>query len=550
MGALLGLLAAAACSGGDLPGPETEPDGAGASGGSGGGSNMEPVGPTEVADRSATRVVRLSHAQYASTVQELFGIEDSPDGAFAPDALNGFSFNTSNDLRVDPRLGPQYRNAAEELAERAVSDDELFERIVDCDASDAGCKGDFIQSFGERAFRRPLTQTETTRFEALFAAGASLGDSGDEFRDGVQIVVEAMLQAPQFLYRTEVSRGTLEDGRELLDDWEVASRLSYFIYDSMPDDELFSRARQGQLSTPEQVAGQVARMLEDARASDKFVAFHEQVWQFGRYSKISPDADTYPDLPEAFSDRLRDASSRFIESVIDDGGGLRELLTAPYAFADAELAPLYDSNVRGDGLQRIEFEDGERKGFMMQAGFLASNAYSVKTDPIHRGLFILRDMLCREVPDPPPGAQQTPPPEATEPIETTREEITLLTGQLYCPTCHSQINEPGFAFEGFDAIGQIRERENGVLVDTTGSIQLDGESVEFAGASELVEALADSEEARDCYTSRWLEFAYGRPLTDADLSLRDQLAREPESVQDIITRLATSPEFLSRKAVE
>jgi uncharacterized protein DUF1592/uncharacterized protein DUF1588/uncharacterized protein DUF1595/uncharacterized protein DUF1585/uncharacterized protein DUF1587 len=548
MGALLGFLAATACSGTELPGSEGElPDG---SGGSGGSANMEPEGPREVADRSATRVVRLSHAQYASTVQELFGIEDSPDGAFAPDALNGFSFNTSNDLRVDPRLGPQYRNAAEELAERAVNDEELFERIVDCDASDAGCKGDFIESFGERAFRRPLTQTESTRFEAIFDAGASLGDSGDEFRDGVQIVVEAMLQAPQFLYRTEVSRGTLEGGRELLDDWEVASRLSYFIYDSMPDEELFSRARQGQLRTPEQVAGQVARMLDDARASDKFVSFHEQVWQFGRYSKISPDADTYPDLPEGFSDRLRDASSRFIESVIGDGGGLRELLTAPYAFADAELAPLYDSNVRGDELQRIEFEDGERKGFMMQAGFLASNAYSVKTDPIHRGLFVLRDMLCREVPDPPPGAQMTPPPEATEPIETTREEITLLTGQLYCPTCHSQINEPGFAFEGFDAIGQTRERENGVLVDTTGSIQLDGESVEFAGASELVEALADSSEARDCYTSRWLEFAYGRPLTDADLSLRDRLAREPESVQEIITRLATSPEFLSRKAVE
>jgi hypothetical protein len=507
-----------------------------------------PPSPEAVVPNPNTRVVRLSHAQYASTVQDLFGIDESPDGAFAPDALNGFNFDTSNDLRVDPRLGPQYRTAAEELAAGAVEDGAVFARIVPCEASDAGCAGDFIESFGERAFRRPLTQAEVTRFQALFDLGEELGDSGDAFRDGVQLVVEAMLQAPQFLYRTEIGLGpTQEGGRVALDDYEVASRLSYFIYDSMPDEQLFQRARQGQLRTAEQVATEVRRMLDDVRASSKFVSFHEQVWQFGRYAKISPDPERYPGLPTDLIDRLRNASARFVESVIDDGGGLRELLTAPYAYADSELGQLYDREVEG-GLTRIEFPDGERKGFMMQPGFLASNAYSIKTDPIHRGLFILRDVLCRLIPDPPPGAQATPPPEATEPIETTREEITLLTGQLYCPTCHSQINEPGFAFEGFDAIGQARERENGVEVDTTGSISLDGADVEFDGAGELVEALADSDEARDCYTGRWLEFAYGRALTDEDLDLRSRLAEEPRSVLELVTTMTTSPEFLSRTA--
>ena len=187
---------------------------------------------------------------------------------------------------------------------------------------------------------------------------------------------------------------------------------------------------------------------------------------------------------------------------------------------------------------------------MMQVGFLASNAYSRKTDPIHRGLFILRDMLCRLIPDPPAGAQMTPPPETDEPIETTREEITLLTGQLYCPTCHSQINEPGFAFEGFDAVGQVREQENGVDVDTTGSITLDGAEVQFSGAGELVEALAASQEAQDCYTSRWLEFAYGRGLTERDDALRTRLAEEPKSVHEIVQTLTTSTEFLSRDVSE
>jgi hypothetical protein len=543
LGALLGVLALAGCTGGSLSEGTSEPPSS-----AGGSSGVGPVAEPTEADPN-TRVVRLSHAQYATTVQDLFGIDDSPDGAFAPDALNGFSFDTSNDLRVDPRLGPQYRTAAEELAARAVTEQAVFARIVDCSTSDPGCKGEFIDSFGERAFRRPLSEAEAKRFQSLFDQGALLGDSGDAFRDGVQLVVEAMLQSPQFLYRAEVSQGKVQNGREALDDWEIASRLSYFIYDSMPDEELFARARQGQLRTPEQVATQVARMLDDERASNKLVSFHEQLWQFGRYSKISPDAATYPGLPSDLSERLRNASSRFVESVIADGGGLSELLTAPYAFADSEIAPLYGAD-RSGGLARIDFRDGERKGFMMQPGFLASNAYSVKTDPIHRGLFVLRDVLCRVIPDPPPGAQNTPPPAATEPIETTRDEVTLLTGQLYCPTCHSQINEPGFAFEGFDAIGRVRERENGVAVDTTGSIKLDGSDVEFDGAGELVEALADSEEARACYTSRWLEFAYGRTLADADDPLRERLALRPLGVQEIITTLATSPEFLSREAAK
>jgi hypothetical protein len=354
-----------------------------------------------------------------------------------------------------------------------------------------------------------------------------------------------MLQAPQFLYRAEVSSGAVVDGRAALDDWEVASRLSYFIFDSMPDAELFEKAREGELHTPAQVGTEVARMLEDDRAITKLSSFHEQVWQVGRYAKIAPDPELYEDLPDDLIDRLRAASSRFVESVIQDGGGLRELLTAPYAYVDSELAPLYGAEADGDGLERLEFDDGERKGFMMQVGFLASNAYARKTDPIHRGLFVLRDVLCRLIPDPPPGAQMTPPPETDEPIETTREEISLLTGQLYCPSCHSQINEPGFAFEGFDAAGQVRERENGVEVDTSGGITLDGERVEFSGAAELVEALADSQEAQSCYTSRWLEFAYGRTLGERDEALSERLGEEPRSVAEIVQTLTTSSEFLS-----
>jgi len=529
LGALLGALAVSACSGGSIDDGTvpTPPEAAGAD----------------------TRLVRLSHVQYESTLEDLFGVTDGVQASFAPDSLNGFKFDTSSDLRVDARLAPEYRSSAEQWAERAVAESTIFSRLVSCSPSDAGCAAEFIAEFGQRAFRRPLTSAEVGRFQALFSQGSALGDSGDTFKDGVQLVVEAMLQAPQFLYRAELSRGQQDNGRAVLDDWEVASRLSYFIYDSMPDDTLFERARQGQLRSEEQIASQVARMLDDPRATRKFVSFHEQLWQFGRYAKIAPDTATYPDLPANFVDRLLSSSDAFLSSVIEDGGGLEEFLTAPYAFADAELAPLYGSSVSGTGTSQVTFSNGARKGLLMQLGFLASNAYAIKTDPIHRGLFILRDILCRAIPDPPPGAATTPPPETDEPIVTTRDEVGLLTGQSYCPTCHSQINEPGFAFEGFDAVGRTRQRENGALVDTTGSITLDGQAVPFQNAGELVEALAASDEARDCYVARWLEFTYGRSLVPTDQALQSELGAQARGVKELVTALATSPEFRSRAEV-
>jgi hypothetical protein len=492
-----------------------------------------------------TRLTRLTHTQYLHTLQDLFGVTGSLDLTFAPDALNGFTFDTSNDFRVDQRLGPQYRASAEKMAERAVSDAALFARVVPCAAAAAGCRDQFLASFGERAYRRPLAADELASFQALFDLGAELVQSGDAFRDGVRVSVEAFLQSPQFLYRTDASVGTDAAGRVPLGDWEVASRLSYFLYDSMPDSELFEAARAGQLRTPEQVEAQARRMLNAPRVLDKLVAFHEQAWAFGRFSRISPDKATYPNVPQNFIARALRAAELYVGEVLGTGGGLEELLTGSYAFVDDGLAPLYGLTAPADGFRRVDFAAGERRGLLMQIGFLASNAYSIRTDPIHRGLFVQRNVLCRAIPDPPPGASTTPLPPTDEPIETTREEIGLLTGQSYCPTCHGQINPPGFAFEGFDAIGQVRTTENGVPVDTSATMTLDDHEVSFSGPGELVDQLARSQEAHRCYASRWLEFTLGRPLAEADVPLYDAIGGESLPIADIVVRLVTSPQFLT-----
>ena len=494
---------------------------------------------------SLTRVARLTHEQYQNSIAELFGITDGPADEFAPDALNGFAFDTSVDYLVDARLGPQYRAAAETVAERVVADDSVYLPLVGCDVAQAACVTEFIQGFGQRAFRRPLSAAESARFAALFAEGEELVGSGDAFRDGVRVVVEAALQSPQFLYRAELSAAAASDGRIALDDFEVASRLSFLIWNSMPDDALFRDAERGALSSAVEVETVAQRLLIDARATKKLIAFHEQAWQFGRFSRIAPDAATYPNAPADMVARVREASRRFVQEVIGDRGGLAEFLSAPYAFADSELAPLYGKSVSG-GLARVDFANNERQGFLMQVGFLASNSYAIKTDPIHRGLFVLRDLLCRHIPEPPAGASTTPPPETAVAPDTTREEVSLLTEQSGCATCHSQINPPGFAFEGFDAIGRARSEENGLPVDTSGTIALDGAEVGFRSAGELVEALARSPEARTCYTRKWLAFAHGYELDASDEPEVTAIAANPLAVTELVLRVAGSDALLRR----
>jgi len=495
-----------------------------------------------------TRIARLSHTQYEHTVRDLLGASGSLDLTFAPDALDGFGFDTSNAHQVDLRLGPQYRAAAEALAARAVQDGASLARLLPCDPAAAGCRDEFLRVFGARAFRRPLETADLESFQRLFDS-ASPVEGGDRFVAGVRRSVEAMLQSPEFLYVTAGLAPASDAAPGALDDYEVASRLSYFLYDSMPDAALFAAARAGRLHTPDQVEAAARRMLTEPRVLDKLVAFHEQLWQFERFARISPDAATYPRVPPNLVQRVRHATTLFVRDVLRQGGGLSELLTAPYAYADAGLSALYGLPApRARGFQRIDFDPQERRGLLMQVGYLASNAYSIRTDPIHRGLFVIRDLLCRVVPDPPPGATTTPPPDTDRPIVTTRDEVDLVTGQSFCPTCHTEINAPGFAFEGFDAVGQRRAEENGARVDTSASMLIDGQPVTFDGAVELVERLSRSREAHRCYSRRWLEFAYGRPLAQSDLPTLERIAGQSLPIADIIVAIVRSPAFLSAPA--
>lgn len=515
-------------------------------------ASSDPVAPTPTVTArkpgEVTRFARLTHAQYDNTVRELLGIDNKPSSGFAPDALNGFAFSSSTDFIVDARLAPQYRNSAEALAEQVILEAEVYAQVVPCTDESEECRNQFIADFGRKAFRRPLTAEQTTAFTQLFSQGADLVASGNAFSDGVQLVVETVLQSPQFLYRTELSTTESDAATIALDDYDVASRLSYFIYNSMPDSELFEAAASGQLHTVAAVATQVTRMLQDSRALQQLVAFHEQAWSFARYNNIAPDPVSFPGIPADLSTRLLTASEYFVRDVIEEGGGVEDMLIAPFAYADEGVAPLYGLELEG-GFERIELEPTERIGLLAQPGFLASHAYAQKTDPIHRGLFVVRELLCRGIGEPPAGATEAELPPGSPVPKTTREEVELLTSPDSCAPCHKLFNPMGFAFEGFDALGQLRTDEDGEPVNTAGAITVDGATLEIDGALDLIHAIAASDEVKRCYARKWFSFAHGRNVVNADMPVVDGLVSDL-SVREVVTAIVSDPSYLIRPKAE
>lgn len=491
-----------------------------------------------------TRVLRLSHSQYNHTVQDLLGVDARPAASFAGDvASEGFT-NKAEQLLVDGRLGPQYRTAAEELAARSVADSASFAHVVPCDPAAAGCAEEFIQSFGTKAFRRPVSSDEKQRLKALFDKGAELVASGDAFRDGVRVVIEALLQSPDFLYRTELSDTRGEDGFVALNDWELASRLSYMLWDTMPDQELLDAAAAGELHTPEQIEAQVTRMLGDPRLKRPVEEFHEQWWDLN-FEGLARDTEQFPEFTADIGPALEEEAQRFIEDVVFSGnGGIRELLTAPYTMADTRVAPLYGAEVTAS-FQRLNFDPEVRRGILMQSGFLASHAHFAKTSPIHRGVFVHRRIMCTTLPDPPASVDFTLPP-FDENIRTTRDQVTHHTSKSACVGCHSMINPVGFAFENFDAVGRERRTENDVEVDTTGAVLLDGSEKSFANAVELVEALGESQQVRECYAGAWLRYVYQRDKTPSDRTTIEELSRPGLSVKEVMRGLTRTKAFRVR----
>jgi hypothetical protein len=512
------------------------------------------VDPSTAADGVpvASRVLRLSYPDYDRTLTALLQQTVSVSGNFPAEQPNLGPYEDLGARRVNEQLHNEFVRAAETLAAQLVSDSTAFGRVVGCTAAGAQCRDSFIDSFGQRAFRRPLSDTEKTRYRALFDRGPELVQSGDALKDGVRLVVQAMLQSPKFLYRVEVGEGTSDGQGVPLTDYEVATRLSYLFWGTLPDAELFQAAGSGQLSTAAGIAAQAKRLAASPTVVQRVLDFHERWLQVEDVRSVSKDATQFPQFTPALIAAMTEETRRFVEEVtLTQNGAVRALLTAPIGFVNDDLARVYGlSGSFGPELRRVEFDGStERLGLLTQGTFLSSHSSaSNRTSPILRGVFVLRRLACQDVQPPPPGAEmQEPAQPPAQPLRTTREYFTWKTSMTQCAGCHTRINPVGFAFEKFDSIGQFRTVEGDVAVDASGTLALPDSNLAFDGARQLVTELAGLPSVRACYAKNWLQYAYSRSETPLDLRTlalaARELARNDYGVRDLMVALTQSSAF-------
>lgn len=395
---------------------------------------------------------------------------------------------------------------------------------------------EFCHQFAERAFRRPLSDEEKQ-----FFVDRQLAAHGDP-QLAVKKVVLLVLKSPRFLYR--------EIGRHG-DAYDVAARISFGLWDSLPDQQLIDAAAQNQLKTAEQVSRQAERMLGDLRTKAKLREFLHQWLQVDRVEDVSKDGAQFPEFDESITSDLRTSLDLFLDDVIwNDASDFRQLLLSNDLYLNGSLSPIYGANLPADApFQKVSLDPVERAGVLSHPFLLTGFAYHATSSPIHRGVFIARSLLGRSL---------RPPPEAVSPLApdlhpdlTTRERVILQTNPTSCQSCHGMINPLGFSLEHYDAIGRFRDVERDRPIDAAGYYQtLDGRRVEFNGVRDMAEFLAGSEETHAAFVEQLFHYMVKQPIraygSDQPDSLRQSLVASDFNVKrllmDIITTSALTPE--------
>jgi hypothetical protein len=491
---------------------------------------------------------RMTRFEYNNTVRDLLGDTTNPaDGFGAEEEALGFNNNAAN-LTTSEQLAEKYMLAAEGVSERATAD---LASLLPCDPAidEEQCAKDFIEEFLTRAYRRPPTADEKATFFGLWEVGKAETD----FTVGVQLVIQAALQAPAFLYRVEFGLPA-EGGKEIvgLDDWEMASRLSYLLWGSMPDDELFAAAEAGELSSKEQVAAQARRMLELPQARDSVRNFHQQWLDYDRIANVGKSEELFPDWSTAIGQLMREETETFLDQVIFEGeGNLDALLTAPYSYMNAELAAFYGVDAMvGEGFEKVDLDPKERAGLLTLGTLLTINAHSNQTSPVHRGKLVREQFLCDLMPAPPADVMITVP--EPDPNSSARERFAQHSEDKACSGCHSLMDPLGFGFENYDAIARFRTEENDQPIDASGTITASDVDGDFVGAVGLAKKLAGSEDVQRCYAKQWFRYAYGRGENKGDNCTTDWLdasfVESGGNITELLVALTQTDAFFYRPA--
>ena len=461
--------------------------------------------PTCATELGPAPLRRMTRFEYGHTVADLAGVDPAMSLSLPPDEETlGFD-DIATAYSVSALHAARYLDVAEQVATALVSDSSRLNAFAGCDPTtgDASCVAAFISAFGRRAWRRALADDEQQTMQQLYADTADPSPA-----DGMSAVVAALLQSPRFLYRPEAG-DPMATAVEPLDGYALATRLSYLITATAPDEALLAAAEAGTLETDEGLLGEADRLLASDRARELFVHFASEWWELESVANLEKDRSLYRRWTDSTPAALAEETRLFLSNVWHGPATLSRLLTAPVTFVNAELAGAYGLPVpAGSGFEPVALDPLRAAGMLTQGSFLAAHAKADQTSPVLRGKFVLAKLLCRPPSPPPPNIVVSPP--TVDPRLSTRQRFAQHTADPLCASCHTKMDPIGFAFEHYDATGRWREVDGGQAVDATGA--LSGSDVDGAldGVPSLAARLARSKEVSTCAATQWFRYAFGR----------------------------------------
>lgn len=505
-------------------------------------------------------VRRLTHSQYNNTVRDLLGDYSKPAQRFPPeDYVDGFK-NQLGAQGMPPLLVETYSTAAEKLAVNAFRVGDV-NGLIPCkpaSASDEKCRDQFVRTFGLRAFRRPLRAEEFQRYAEAFRDQAR---SSGAFLEGARVVVEAMLQSPNFLFHLEAG----PDGRS--SDYDIASRLSYLLWNTMPDEALLEAAEKGALRTVEGREQAARRMLDNPLARQALDEFFDEWLRLDRVANAVKQRRLYPEFSPELAAAMAEETRRLLHHLVWEDRNFMEAFAADYSFLTSELASLYHLPAPAGEFEMVRFPaDACRAGLLGQGSFLASTAGPTDTSPTARGIFIREQLLCQHVPPPPPGVNTTLPEPTEDKARTRRQLMVAHVENPTCAACHRLMDPIGFGLENFDAIGRWRDKETiqfaserdeddrrkepkkiDLEIETQGEIAGLPKSA-FSEPKQLGRILAESPVCQECIVRQMFRYGYGRLESASDEATIDDLFATFRGsgfrFKDLLIALVRSPEFL------
>lgn len=482
---------------------------------------------------------RLTRVEYVNTVRDTLGVDVS---ALARE-------NVPDDPKVDG-----FRNNAFALSvstahidgywalARAIPAEvpDLVDRFAPCTDIATACTEGFVSALGTEVFRQPLTTEEIAPLAAVF------DDVADEgFDTGAQLVLSAMLMSPQFLYRLEPTTTTNASTSRAVTDHELASRLSYLLWGSSPDAALRAAAQAGTLSQPDVLQAEVERLLADPRARDHTQQYFTEWLNLDALDQMVRDPERYPTFDRTLAEQMKQETLDLVDALVWDDVPLMDLLTVQETWVEPELAALYDLPPQSDGLYDLTGHP-ERYGILTHASVLAVTAHGNDPSIVERGLFVLENVLCGHVAQPPAGVDTTVPDLA--PGAGQRQTAEARLDNPACSGCHHQIDPLGFAFETFDAIGQAQTEDpwGNPLVGSGQFVTPAGDDVPFDDVRAFVDLLRSSDDVRTCMAQHHLQFALGRPIAADDCAATDLIATLGDAdptLREMLTAIALDPAF-------